>query len=133
MNLIDDEDRVLTYLRRDTHLVEDGFDIFDRVVRRRIELVDIKRPLLIKRSAGLALVTSVVPVLRVETVDGLGKDTRTGGLADASWSAEEVGMRQTVLADSVLQGLRQRLLTDHGLEGLRAVLTRGNNVIRHKL
>ena len=133
MDLIDDEDGVLTYLRRDTHLVEDGFDILDRVVRRRIELVDIKRPLLIKRPTGLALVASVVSVLGVETVDGLGEDTRTGGLTDASWSAEEIRMRQTVLADSVLQGLRQGLLSDHRLEGLRAVLTRGNNVIRHKL
>ena len=99
--------------------------------------MDIKRPLLIERPAGLALVTSVVPVLRVETVDGLGKDTRTGGLADASWSAEEVGMRQPVETDSVLQGLLQglcqSLLTNHGLEGLGTVLTRGNNVIRHKL
>ena len=133
MDLIDDEDRVLTYLRRDTHLVEDGFDIFDRVVRRCIELVDIKRPLLIERPAGLTLVTSIVPVLGVETVDGLGEDTRTGGLADASWTAEEVGMRQPVETDSVLQGLRQSLLSDHGLEGLGTVLSRGNNVIRHKL
>ena len=133
MDLIDDEDGVLANLRGDADLVEDGFDILDGVIRRRIELVDIERPLLIECPAGLALITSVVSVLGVETVDGLGEDTRTGGLTDASWSAEEVGMRQPVETDSVLQGLRQSLLSDHRLEGLRTVLTRGNNVIRHKL
>ena len=36
VNLVDDINRVLAYLRRDTHLVDERADIVHRVVRRRV-------------------------------------------------------------------------------------------------
>ena len=65
MYLVYDINGVLAYLRRDAHLVNQRTDIIHRVIRRGIELVDIKRPLLIEGLTRLALITSVVAVLGI--------------------------------------------------------------------
>ena len=103
--LINDIDGVLAYLRRYTHLVDERTDIFHGVVARRIEFVYIKRPLLVERLAGLALVASVMPVLRIETVDCLREDTRTSGLPHSTRSAEQIRVRQMILTNGILQSL----------------------------
>ena len=102
MYLIDDIHRVLAYLRRDTHLVDERADILYGVIRCRIELVNIKRPLLVESFARFAFVACVKAVLRVETVDRLRKDTCAGGFTYSSRSAKQIGMRQVILPDGVL-------------------------------
>ena len=124
MYLIDDIDGVFAYLRRDAHLVNQRTDILHGVVRRRVQFVDIERPLLVERLARFALVARVVAVERIETVDGLRENTGAGGLPHSTRTAEEVRMRQMVLTNRVLQRLRERLLAYHRFEGLRPVLTR---------
>ena len=124
MHLVDDIDGVFTYLRRDTNLVDEVSDVIYRVIRSRIEFVDIKRPLFIEGLARLAFIACIETILGIRAVDGLREDTCAGGLTYSSRSAEQVRMRQAVLTDGVLQGLRERLLTHHGLKGLWPVLTR---------
>ena len=124
MHLVDNIDGVLAYLRRYSHLVNQRTDILDRVIGSGIEFVDIERPLLIEGLATLALIAGVKSVLRVKTVNGFRENTRTGGFAHSSRSAEEICMRQMVLTDSVLQRLGERLLTDDLLKCRRPGLTR---------
>lgn len=124
MYLIDDIHGVLTDLRRDTHLVDERTDVLDGVIRRRIQFVNIKRPLLVEGLTTLALIAGIVTVLRVKTVNGLCEDTCAGGLTYSSRSAEQIRMRQSVLTNGVLQGLRERLLTHYRLKSLRSVLSR---------
>ena len=113
MYLVDDIDGVLTDLRRDTHLVDEVADVLHGVIRCRIQLVNVKRPLLIEGLTRLAFVAGIKTVLRIQAVNGLGEDTRTSGLTYSTRTAEEVRMSQTVLTNRVLQGLRQGLLTYH--------------------
>ena len=87
MYLIDDIDGVLTGLRRDTYLIEDGLDILDGVVRRRIEFVNIP------------LRTGFV------VVDGACEDTCAGGFSHSSWSTKQIRMRQMILVNRILQRL----------------------------
>ena len=124
MHLIDDIDRVLADLRRDTYLVDERADILYGVVGRRIEFVNIKRPLLIECLARLAFIASIETILRIEAVDGFGKDTRASGLSYSSRSAEQICMRQVILTYRILQRLCERLLTDYRFKSLRPILTR---------
>ena len=105
MYLVDDINGVLTDLRRNTHLINERTDVLNRVVRRRIEFVDVKRTLLVKGLATLALVTCIKTVLRVKTVDGLSEDTGASGLTYSTRTAKQVRMRQMILANRVLQVL----------------------------
>ena len=102
MYLVDNIDGVLTDLRRNAHLVNERTDIVHRVVRCRIQFVDIERSLLVERPAGLAFVAGIVAVLRVKTVDRLRKNTRAGGFTYSTRTAKQVRVRQMVLTDSVL-------------------------------
>lgn len=93
MYLVYDINGVFTYLRRYTHLVYQRTDVFHRVVRRGVELVDVERPLLVEGSTRLALVARVVRGGWVQTVDGLGEDARTGRLTYTAGTAEQVRVR----------------------------------------
>ena len=88
VHLVNDIHAVLTNLWWDTHLVNQRTDVFHRVVGRCVQLVDIKRTLFVERHARLALVACIVIIRRSQTVDGLGKDTRTSGLTHAAWTAK---------------------------------------------
>ena len=124
MYLVYDINGVLAYLRRDAHLVNQRTDIIHRVIRRGIELVDIKRPLLIEGLTRLALITSVVAVLGIQTVNSLCEDTCASGFTHSSRTAKQVCMRQMVLTYRILKSCRQGLLPHDGLECLRSVFPR---------
>ena len=131
VHLVDDIDRILTYLRRNTHLVDQSADIIHRVVRSGIQFMDIERPLLVKRAAGFALVACVMLSGRIKTIDGLGKNAGTSGLTHSARSAEKISVRQMILADGIAQGLRQCLLPYDRLKIERAILACRNNIILH--
>ena len=133
VNLIDDEDLVTTRLRRYLHLVNQFADIIDRVVRRRIQLIDVVGTLFVERAAALALVAGLALGREVLAVDGLGKDTRAGRLTHAARTAEEIGMGQLPAHDSVFQRLHEALLSHDGLEVLRTVFSGTYDVVRHNL
>ena len=116
VHLVDDKDLVLTHLRRDARLLHQRLDVLHRVVGGGVEFEDVQRTLLIKRLARLTLVASLALGRRVLTVDGLGKDTGTGGLAHASWSAEQIGMSQFAALHSILQRGGQCRLAHHRVE-----------------
>ena len=85
--------------------------------------MDIIRTLLIKRRTRLTLVARFVLRSRRETVDGLGKNTRTSGLTHSTWTTEQVRMRKAIAANSIAQSLGQSLLTYHRLKSRRTILT----------
>ena len=123
VNLVDDKHLVATYLRRYARLLHERLDVLDGVVRGGIEFENIVRTLLVERLARLAMVAGLAFLGRRQAVDGLGKDACTGGLSNASWTAEEVGMSQFSTLHRILQRRGQRALSDHRVEGHRAVLS----------
>lgn len=101
MHLVDNEHRVATVLWYDTHLLYEVADVVNRVVRRSIQLVDVERATLVERAARLTLVARLTS-LRIQAVDGLGKDTSTGGLTHTTRTTKEVGVSQLTTLYSVL-------------------------------
>ena len=122
MHLVDDEHRVATLLRDDAHLLDEVADIIHRVVRRSIELVNIERATFVERATRLALVAGLATV-GVEAVDGLGEDTRTGGLTYTSRTTEEVGVGQLTSLDGILEGRGYVSLSHNRCEGCGAIFT----------
>ena len=53
----------------------------------------------------------------------LGEDSRCRGLADATRSAEKIGMSQLTAKYRILQGLGDVILTDKRPEGVRSVFS----------
>ena len=123
VHLVDDEHLVASYLRRNARLLHERLDVLHGVVRGSVELEDVVRPLLVESLARLAVVASLALVGRRQTVDGLGEDAGTSGLANASRSTEQVGMGELSTAHSILQRCRERRLSDDAIEGHRAVFT----------
>ena len=122
MHLIDDVDPILPRCRGDVDLVDEVSDVVDGVIGRRIELKDIVRPLLISSNTLAALITRLALRCAMLTVDGLGEDAGTRGLAHTSWTTEEVGMAELVLLDRIEERGGQRLLPHHVSEGGGAIL-----------
>ena len=121
VHLVDDEHLVPSHLRRYAHLVDEAADVLHRVVAGGIQLVDVERAALVEGTARLALVASLALGRQVLAVDGLGKDACARGLSHATRTAEQVCMRQLVLADGVLQRGGQSLLANHRVERRRTV------------
>ena len=123
VHLVDDEHLVASYLRRNARLLHERLDVLHRVVRGGVEFEDVVRPLFVEGLTRLAVVASLALVGRRQTVDGLGEDAGTSGLANASRSAEQVGMGELSTAHSILQRCGERRLSDDAVEGHRAVFT----------
>ena len=102
MNLIDDKHRVCTNLRENAYLLDKVTDILYRVVRCSIELVDIERTILVKRTTRVALIARL-GTYGVLTVDSLREDSRTSGFTHTARSAEEVGVSQLTTLDCIFQ------------------------------
>ncbi len=125
VHLVDDVDAVFSDLGRDAHLVGERADVLDRVVGGGVQLVDVHRAILLERPARLALATRL-HLFGTEAVDGLGEDTRAGGLAHAPRAAEEVCVGQLAACDGVFEGRGDVLLPDHRAKRGRAVFSGGN-------
>ena len=121
VNLVDNKYRVATLLGYYPHLLDEVADVVHRVVRGCIQLVYIERATLVERATRLTLVAGLT-TLGIEAVDGLGKDTRTGGLTHTSRATEEVGMGQLAALDGVLKGRCNMSLTNNRSKGCRAIL-----------
>ena len=65
------------------------------------------------------------------TIDGFGKDSGTGSLANASWSAEQVGVSKFATTDGIFERLHKGFLTYNGFEALWTILACTDYVIRH--
>ena len=113
VNLVDDVHLVLPDLRGDAYLLHQVADVVNRVVRCRVELVDVERSVVVERTARLAFVAGFHVLSGVEAVDGLGHDACASGLSYTSGSAEEVGLGERMVADGVLQRRGDRLLAYH--------------------
>lgn len=55
--------------------------------------MDAERPVLVERFAGFALIARLQVLGGVGAIYSFCKNTRARGLADASWAAEEIGVR----------------------------------------
>ena len=132
MHLVDDIDLILAYLWGNVYLLHQLADVVNGIVGGSIQLEDVVRALLVECSTRLTLVACLPVFARIQTVDGLGKDTRTGGLSHASRSAEEVGLCQFPCGDGVFQRGDERLLTHYRLESGGAIFSCRYNIVFHK-
>ena len=123
VDLIDDVDAILTYLRGNLDLIHQGFYVVYAVVRRGVQLADAVGPTLRKRKAGLALAARLHVGRRIRAVDRFREDSRGRGLSDSAGTAEKIGMGQLTPDDGVLKGSGDIVLTDERPEGVRTVLS----------
>ena len=93
VHLINNKNLVFSDRRRDAHLVNQRADIIDRVIRSRIQLVDIVRPLFVESLARFAFVASLTLSSRVQTINRLGKNTGTRSLTHAARTTKQIGVR----------------------------------------
>ena len=130
VDLVDDEDRITPHLRNDAHLLDEGADVLDGVVRCGVELVDVERASLVERTARFALVACLGSVGR-EAVDGLGEDAGAGGLTYAAGTAEQIGVGQLAALDGVLEGGGDMLLPDDRRKGRGTVFACADDEFAH--
>ena len=133
VHLVDDKHLIFSDGRRDAHLVDQRANIIHRVVARRVQLMDVIGALLIERTARLASVASLALRRRVQAVDRLGEDTGTRGLSHTARATEQIGVRQLVLLDRMLQGRGQRTLPYYAPKGGRTIFPGRYDVILHLL
>ena len=69
--------------------------------------------------------------MKVQTVDGFGKDARAGRLTDSPWAAEQICLRDLSCEDGILQRGGEGRLTYDQLEVLGSVFSCGNDIISH--
>ena len=130
VHLVDDEYRVAPYLRDDAHLFDQCADIFYRVVRRGVQLVDVQRAPFVERTARFAFVAGLRSV-GVQAVDGLCEDAGTSGLAYAAGAAEQVGVSQLPALDRIFKRGGDMFLSDDRGEGRGAVFPCADDKITH--
>ena len=123
VHLVDDIYAVSSDLRRDTHLVHEGLDVFDSVVGCRIQLMYAVRPAFCKGKTRLTCSARLHFRRRAGAVYHLREYTRCGRLSDSSRSAKEVCMSKLPPQNRILQGLRYIVLADECPEGIRPVLS----------
>ena len=129
--LVDDKHLVLSDLWRYARLLHQLLDVVHTIVAGGVELKDVVRPLFVERLAALALVACLAVLLGVLAVDGLGEDTRAGGLSHSSRTAEEVCVSEFSALHRILERSGKRRLSHHRVEAHRAVLAGGYNVFFH--
>ena len=122
VHLVDDKYRVTTHLRDNSHLLNKCSNILNRVVRRCIQLVNIQRATLIKCTTRVTLIARLCPY-RGKTVNRLSKDTRTSGFTYTSRTTEEIGMRQLISLNGILEGRCNMLLPYHRRKGRWTILS----------
>ena len=123
VHLVDDEHFVLAYLRRDAHLFDEGTDVFDGVVRSRIQFMNVVRALFAECLARLTLSAGFSFGCQMLAVDGLGKNAGTRCLADTARTTEQVGMGQLAGCDGILQSGSQGALADYRIEVHRTIFS----------
>ena len=121
VHLIDDIYLIMASAGRIGRLVAEVADIIDAVVGRRIHFHHVENAAVVDALADLAFAAGVA-VLRMQTVDCLGKDLRAGSLARAAHAGEQIRMAHTAGGDLVAQGRHDAALGHHVLEFLGSPL-----------
>ena len=140
------EERVRRALREHVDLVEDVHlapaggaergplvqltDAVDAVVRRGVELEHVERRAVLDRPARLAHAAGLA-VADVRAVQGFREDARGRRLAGAARSAEQVRVRDPVVAHGVAEGPHDVLLAEHFVETLGPVAAVEGLMVRH--
>jgi hypothetical protein len=88
VHLIDDIYLIFSYLGRDPDLVDQVAYIVNGVVGSGIQFVYVEGSRTVERNTGLAFVARLYTVPGIETVDRLGQDAGTGGLANTPGTAK---------------------------------------------
>ena len=122
VHLVDDKHLIFTYLRRNARLFNQVSYIFYRIIRSRIQLIDIQRTLLVESHTRLTNTTSLTIVGRRHTVDNLRKDAGTSGLAYPTRSAKQISMRKMSRLNRLLQRRSQGTLPHYRVERHRTIL-----------
>ena len=131
VHLVDDVDLVLARLWRVTHLVDQVSDVFDRVVRCRVEFVDVEGGVVLKTHARLAPPARLRVCAKILTVNGFGQNTGARCFAHAARPTKQKGLRQVVGSDGVFERNRYVRLPNHRIEGDGAILAGRNDEIFH--
>ena len=140
------QERVRRALREHVDLVEDVHlapaggaergplveltDAVDAVVRRGVELEHVERRAVLDRPAHLAHAAGLA-VADVRAVQGFREDARGRRLAGAARSAEQVRVRDPVVAHGVAEGPHDVLLAEHFVETLGPVAAVEGLMVRH--
>ena len=119
VDFVDQVDLVLAGARREGHLVAQAADLVDAAVGRRVELDEVQSAPGEVVPAGLALIARLA-VLAVGAVQRLAQETARTGLAGAARPREQVGVRDAVRRQRVLQRRRDVFLAGEFAEGARA-------------
>lgn len=85
--------------------------------------MDVEGALFVEGTARLAFVAGFALRCQVQAVDCLGKDAGTRGFPDAAGTAEEIGMRQFLREDCILERGGQRFLPDNGVKRCRTIFS----------
>ena len=104
MHFVDDEHAIFAEGRGHHHLLDEGFDVLDAVVRGGVQLDDVHGVAVVESAARGTFIACFAVFAGVKTVDALGKYSCAGCFAYTSRAAEEVGMGQAVGSDSVFKG-----------------------------
>jgi hypothetical protein len=84
-----------------SHLLYQVPDVVYRVVGSSIQFMYIERSMFIEAGTGVAGIAGLALRGQVLAVNGFGQDTGTSSFAYTSGTAEQKGLRQMILADSI--------------------------------
>ena len=131
MHLINDIHFILTYLRRDAHLLYQLTDIIHRVIGSCIKFMNIIRTLLIESHTRLTSITRFPIGSKRHTVDSLGKNTGASCFSYSTGTTKQIGMSQFLCGNGIFQCRSQCPLAYHRLKGGRTILTGRYNIVFH--
>ena len=129
VHLVDDEHLIASHLRRNLHLFDKFADIVDRIVRRRVQFMNVVRTPFIERHTTFAAVTSLPCRSRGQAVDRLGKNARRSRFTHPTGAAKQIGVRQFSAGNGVFECSGQGLLSHHRVETRGAIFAGRNNVV----
>lgn len=93
--------------------------------------MNIVRPLLVERLTGLTRIACLTFCRGIQTVDGLGEDTGTGGFTYSARTAKQVSVCQFLAGNGIFKGSSQCALSDHRIESGGTVFACRYNIVLH--
>ncbi len=136
VNLVNHEDFKAALYGLVNSLLQQTLNFVDTAVRCSVQFGVIHESARINVLAGLTHTTrfsgNAPLAIKALAIEGLGQNTRHGGLADATCPCEQIGMVQPLLHQSIREGLHHVLLPHHFSEVARTVFS-CQNKIRHVL
>ena len=131
VHFVDEIDLVTAFGRRVTHVVAQLAHVFDAVIARAVDLDDVEAV-----AAGDLLAVIAHAARRhgrsFHAVERLGQNSRGRGFTDAARSDEQIGVREPVLLDRVLERARDVRLPDQIVKGLGAIFS-GEDLVTHAI